>query len=116
MAEGFPMPIPDQFIHHYLEPHYESFCRVCARQVGMAKEESGLIRKEKNHVCDPYFVEMFRKHAMGLSSSSSGFTRFQTETLPNIPEVPASIEFPGKTWLKESFTLATKRKLPGCQK
>ena len=28
----------------------------------MAKEESGLIRDEKSHVCDPYFVEMFRKH------------------------------------------------------
>jgi hypothetical protein len=27
----------------------------------MAKEESGLISDEKNHVCDPYFIEMFRK-------------------------------------------------------
>jgi hypothetical protein len=30
----------------------------------MAKEESGLIREEKNHVCDLYFVEMLRKHRM----------------------------------------------------
>jgi hypothetical protein len=30
----------------------------------MAKEESGLIRDEKNHVCDPYFVETFRKHGI----------------------------------------------------
>jgi hypothetical protein len=28
----------------------------------MAKEESGLTRTEKEHVCDRYFVEMFRKH------------------------------------------------------
>jgi len=28
----------------------------------MAKEESGLLLNEKDHVCDPYFVEMFRKH------------------------------------------------------
>jgi len=28
----------------------------------MAREESGLIRDEKNHICDPYFVEMLRKH------------------------------------------------------
>jgi hypothetical protein len=28
----------------------------------MAREESGLIRDEKNHICDPYRVEMFRKH------------------------------------------------------
>jgi len=75
------MPIPDQFIHHYLEPYYESFYRVCARQAGMAKEESGLIGNEKNHLRDPHFVEMFRKHGT-LSSSSSSFTRFQTETLP----------------------------------
>jgi len=56
------MLIPDQFIHRYLEPYHESFCRFCARQVGMAKEESSLMRAEKDHVCDPYFVEMFRKH------------------------------------------------------
>ena len=56
--EAAPITIPDQFIHRYLEPYYESFCRVCARQVGMAKEESGLIRDEKNHICDPYLVEM----------------------------------------------------------
>ena len=55
------MTIPDQFIHPYLEPYYQSFCQVCAGQVGMAKEESGLIRGEKNHVCDPYLVEMLRK-------------------------------------------------------
>ena len=56
------MPTPDQFIHRYLEPYLESFCALCARQVGMAKEQSGLIREESNHVCDPYFVEMFKKH------------------------------------------------------
>jgi len=28
----------------------------------MAREESGLIRDEKNHICDPYRVEMLRKH------------------------------------------------------
>jgi len=44
-------------------------------------EESDLIGNEKNHLCDPHFVEMFRKHGT-LSSSSSSFTRFQTETLP----------------------------------
>jgi hypothetical protein len=27
----------------------------------MAKEQSGLIRDEKNHVCEPYLVEMWRK-------------------------------------------------------
>ena len=58
------MPIPNQFIHRYLEPYHESFCRLCARQVGMTKEESGLIRDEKNHVCDPYFVELSKKHGI----------------------------------------------------
>jgi hypothetical protein len=28
----------------------------------MAKEESGLMREEKDHVCDPYFVDMFTKN------------------------------------------------------
>jgi hypothetical protein len=63
-VKAAPMTIPDQIIHRYLEPYYESFCRVCARQVGMAKEESGLILDEKNHICDPYFVEMLRKHEL----------------------------------------------------
>jgi len=55
------MPTPDQFIHRYLEPFHESFCRLCAKQAGMAKEESGLQQFEKDHVCDSYFVEMLRK-------------------------------------------------------
>jgi hypothetical protein len=58
----------------------------------MAKEESGLIRDEKNHVGDPCFVEMLRKHATDPvkfpERSWSGFTRFQTETLLNFPYVP----------------------------
>jgi len=58
------MPLPDQFIHRYREPYHDSFCRLCARQVAMAKEESGLIRDEKNHVCDPYLVEAFREHGL----------------------------------------------------
>src|ERR1035438_9735864 len=52
----------DQFLHRYLEPYYESFCRLCARQVVMVKEESRLIQEEKDRVCDPNGVEMFRKH------------------------------------------------------
>jgi hypothetical protein len=56
------MPSPDQFIHRYLEPYHESFCALCARQVGMVKEESDLVQEERNHICDPYSVEMFRKY------------------------------------------------------
>lgn len=58
------MPIAGQFIHRYLDPYCESFCRKCARQVGMAKEESSLAHEEKKHICDPYFVEMFRNHGV----------------------------------------------------
>ena len=58
------MPIPGQFVHRYWEPYHESFCRICARQVGMAKEESGLIQEENNHVCDPYSAEFLRKRGI----------------------------------------------------
>ena len=51
-----------------------------------------MIRDEKNHVGDPCFVEMLRKHATDPvkfpERSWSGFTRFQTETLLNFPYVP----------------------------
>ena len=30
----------------------------------MAKEKSGLLRNEKNHVCDPYYVAMFKEHGV----------------------------------------------------
>jgi hypothetical protein len=56
------MPIPDQFIYRYLEPFYESICRVCTKTVGMAKIESQLARNEKDHVCDPYLVAMIKKN------------------------------------------------------
>jgi hypothetical protein len=60
-GEGHPMSLPEQFIRRYREPFHESFCRLCVRQVGMAKEESALIRDEKNHLCDPHSVEMAKK-------------------------------------------------------
>jgi hypothetical protein len=28
----------------------------------MVKDESDLVQEERNHICDPYFVEMFRKY------------------------------------------------------
>ncbi len=58
------MPLPDQFIHCYVEPYYESSCRVCARTVGMAKLEIQLVRNENNHACDPHIVAMLRKHGV----------------------------------------------------
>ncbi len=64
MAQGLIMPNSDQFIRRYLDPFHESFCRECARQVGMTKQESGLDQDEKNHVCDPRIVEQFRKRAI----------------------------------------------------
>jgi hypothetical protein len=30
----------------------------------MAKEESGLISDEKNHICDPYLINLFTKHGI----------------------------------------------------
>ena len=34
----------------------------------MAKEEPGLLRNEKNHVCDPYHVAMLKEHGVEPST------------------------------------------------
>jgi hypothetical protein len=69
------MPIPDQFIHRYLEPYYESFCRLCTKQAGMAKEETGLLQHETDHVCDPYLVDRLTKHGMDLDKRAEFIRR-----------------------------------------
>ena len=58
------MPLPDQFIRRYREPYYDSYCRLCTQQAAMAREESGLISDEKNHICDPYLIHLFTKHGI----------------------------------------------------
>jgi hypothetical protein len=62
------MPLPDQFIHRHIDSHYDSICRLCTRTVAMAKEEPGLLRNEKSHVCDPYHVPMLKKHGIEPST------------------------------------------------
>jgi hypothetical protein len=58
------MPLPDHFIHRHIDSQYDSICRLCTRTVAMAKEELGLLRNEKDHVCDPYFVATLKEHGI----------------------------------------------------
>jgi hypothetical protein len=88
------MPTADQFIHRHLHPFHESFCRLCARQVAMTKEESGLIREEKNYVCDPHSVELFKEHGTDPFEFLKRLHNFPTYLYCVLTEVLTTIHQP----------------------
>lgn len=55
-----PLTIP-AFAHRYHSSGIDSICSRCFTVVAKAQTEADLARLEREHVCDPLVVEMFKQ-------------------------------------------------------